>query len=211
MCIRDRGGVDSGSVYTIKFDDTNFTNPTHVGTIGKSFNSSTHDLSITNLGSGDAFTSLALTDDGSRLVVGALKDDGSDNSSSNAGAVYLITFDQTTNSDGNASTDFNNPTHVGTIGVGYSGTKSLDIGSGATNDLLDNNDQFANSLGLTKDGKILAVSSTNDDGANGTTSNKGAVHLFTFDDSDFTNPTYAASIGNNYTGGKNYDLSLIHI
>ena len=89
----ESGGVDSGSVYTIKFDDTNFTNPTHVGTIGKSFNSSTHDLSITNLGSGDAFTSLALTDDGSRLVVGALKDDGSDNSSSNAGAVYLITFD----------------------------------------------------------------------------------------------------------------------
>ena len=193
------GSVDSGSVFTIKFDDTNFTNPTHIGTIGKGY-SGTHDLSIANLGSGDDFTAVALTDDGSRLVVGAIKDDGSDNNSSNAGAVYLITFDDT---------NFSNPTHVGTIGVGYSGTKSLDIGSGATNDLLDNNDQFANSLALTKDGKILAVSSTNDDGANGTTSNKGAVHLFTFDDSDFTNPKYEASIGNNYTGGKNYDTSGI--
>ena len=31
--------------------------------------------------------------------------------------------------------------------------------------------------------------------------------MFTFSDSDFTGATYAASIGNNYTGGKNYDTS----
>ena len=58
------GGVDSGSVFTIKFDDTNFTNPTHVGTIGHTYNSSSYDLSIGTLGSGDSFTSLSLTDDG---------------------------------------------------------------------------------------------------------------------------------------------------
>ena len=71
------GGAASGSVYTVKFDDTDFTNPTHVGTIGKSYNSSSSDLSISTLGANDLFTSLALTDDGSRLVVGAQKDDGS--------------------------------------------------------------------------------------------------------------------------------------
>ena len=113
------GGAASGSVYTVKFDDTDFTNPTHVGTIGKSYNSSSSDLSISTLGANDIFTSLALTDDGSRLVVGAQKDDGSGDSTTDTGAVYLITFDQTTNSNGDASTDFDNPTHVGTIGSGY--------------------------------------------------------------------------------------------
>ena len=33
--------------------------------------------------------------------------------------------------------------------------------------------------------------------------------MFTFSDSNFTGATYAASIGNNYTGGKNYDTSGI--
>ena len=207
------GGVDSGSVYTIKFDDTNFTNPTHVGTIGHTYNSSSYDLSIGTLGSGDSFTSLSLTDDGSRLAVGAMKDDGANGGHSNAGAVYLITFDQTTNSDGNPSTDFNNPTHVGTIGIDYAPTntltKSLDLGDNGLN-ILSNNDQFGIGLGLTADGKILAVSSPKDDGKNTTNDaddNYGAVHLFTFSDSDFTGATYAASIGNNYTGGKNYDTS----
>ena len=209
------GGVDSGSVFTIKFDDTNFTNPTHVGTIGHTYNSSSYDLSIGTLGSSDSFTSLSLTDDGSRLAVGAMKDDGANGGHSNAGAVYLITFDQTTNSDGNPSTDFNNPTHVGTIGIDYAPTntltKSLDLGDNGL-DILSNNDQFGNSLGLTADGKILAVSSTKDDGyntTNDTNDDYGAVHLFTFSDSNFTGATYAASIGNNYTGGKNYDTSGI--
>ena len=136
-------------MFTIKFDDTNFTNPTHVGTIGHSYNSSSYDLSIGTLGSGDSFTALSLTDDGSRLAVGAMKDDGANGGHSNAGAVYLITFDQTTNSDGNPSTDFNNPTHVGTIGIDYAPTntltKSLDLGDNGI-DILSNNDQFGNSL-----------------------------------------------------------------
>ena len=199
------GGAASGSVYTVKFDDTDFTNPTHVGTIGKSYNSSSSDLSISTLGANDLFTSLALTDDGSRLVVGAQKDDGSGDSTTDTGAVYLITFDQTTNSNGDASTDFDNPTHVGTLGSGYETlAKSLNLSS-----ILDDNDQFGGHIGLTKDGKILAVGTHLDDGYNDDSTDSGAIHLFTFDDSDFTNATYAASIGIDYDGGKNFDTSGI--
>ena len=188
------GGAASGSVYTVKFDDTNFTNPTHVGTIGKSYNSSSSDLSISTLETGDRFSSLALTDDGSRLVVGAQQDHGSGNSTTDTGAVYLITFDQTTNSNGDASTDFDNPTHVGTLGSGYTTlAKSLNLSS-----ILDDNDQFGGHIGLTKDGKILAVGTHLDDGYNDDATDSGAIHLFTFDDSDFTNATYVASIGIDY-------------
>ena len=209
------GGVNSGSVYTIKFDDTNFTNPTHVGTIGHSYSSSTYDLSINSLGNNDNFVAVSLTDDGSRLAVGAKKDDGANGGHSNSGAVYLITFDQTTNSDGNPSTDFNNPTHVGTMGIDYAPTntltKSLDLGdNGGTNHILSNNDQFGNALGLTADGKILAVTSTKDDGkdtSDDTNDDYGAVHLFTFSDSDFTGAEYKGSIGNGYEGDYNYDTS----
>ena len=86
------GGVNSGSVYTIKFDDTNFTNPTHVGTIGHSYSSSTYDLSINSLGNNDNFVAVSLTDDGSRLAVGAKKDDGANGGHSNSGAVYLLSL-----------------------------------------------------------------------------------------------------------------------
>ncbi len=202
------GSTDAtGAVYTVKFDDTDFTNPTHVGKIGQSFTSSSSNLSISTLGANDMFSSLALTDDGSRLVVGAQKDDGSGDSTTDTGAVYLITFDQTTNSNGDPSTDFDNPTHVGTLGSGYTTlAKSLNLSS-----ILDDNDQFGGHVGLTKDGKILAVGAQNDDGYGNNTANGGAVHLFTFDDSDFTNATYTASIGNNYegNGGKDYDTSGI--
>ncbi len=197
----------TGSVYTVKFDDTDFTNPTHVGTIGKSFSSSSSDLSISTLDANDYFSSLALTDDGSRLVIGAQADDGSSGGTTDTGAVYLITFDQTTNSNGDPSTDFDNPTHVGTLGSGYTTlAKSLNLSS-----ILDDNDQFGGHVGLTKDGKILAVGAQNDDGYGDNAANGGAVHLFTFDDSDFTNATYTASIGNNYegNGGKDYDTSGI--
>ncbi len=202
------GSTDAtGAVYTVKFDDTDFTNPTHVGKIGQSFTSSSSNLSISSLGANDMFSSLALTDDGSRLVIGAQKDDGSGDSTTDTGAVYLITFDQTTNSNGDPSTDFDNPTHVGTLGSGYTTlAKSLNLSS-----ILDDNDQFGGHVGLTKDGKILAVGAQNDDGYGNNAANGGAVHLFTFDDSDFTNPTYTASIGNNYegNGGKDYDTSGI--
>ena len=171
------GGVDSGAVYLITFTDSNgnsstdFENPAHVGTISKigSGSSKSSDLSISNLGAGDIFTAVALTDDGSRLVVGAQKDDGNGDNNTDTGAVYLITF---TDSNGNASTDFENPAHVGTIGVGYDDNTREDYDITA---YLDDNDQFGGHLGLTKDGKILAVGAQNDDGFGNGVDNGGAV------------------------------------
>ncbi len=205
------GGVDSGAVYLITFTDSNgnpstdFENPSHVGTISKigSGSSKSSDLSISNLGAGDIFTAVALTDDGSRLVVGAKKDDGNGDNNTDTGAVYLITF---TDSNGNASTDFENPAHVGTIGVGYNDNTREDYDITA---YLDDNDQFGGHLGLTKDGKILAVAAQNDDGFGNGVDNGGAVHLIQFDDSNFSNVVGHARIGNGYSGTNDYDTSSI--
>ncbi len=205
------GNVDSGAVYLITFTDSNgnpstdFENPSHVGTISKigSGSSKSSDLSISNLGAGDIFTTVALTDDGSRLVVGAQKDDGNGDNNTDTGAVYLITF---TDSNGNPSTDFENPAHVGTIGVGYNDNTREDYDITA---YLDDNDQFGGHLGLTKDGKILAVGAQNDDGFGNGVDNGGAVHLIQFDDSNFSNVVRHARIGNGYSGTNDYDTSSI--
>ncbi len=205
------GDVDSGAVYLITFTDSNgnpstdFENPAHVGTISKvgSGGSKSSDLSISNLGAGDIFTAVALSDDGSQLVVGAQKDDGKENNKTDTGAVYLITF---TDSNGNASTDFENPAHVGTVGFGYNDTTTKDVDMTA---YLDDNDQFGGHLGLTKDGKILAVGAQNDDGFGNGVDNGGAVYLIEFDDSNFTGGELSARIGNGYSGERNYDTSSI--
>ncbi|MDA9749178.1 YDG domain-containing protein, partial [Pelagibacteraceae bacterium] len=191
------GGDATGSVYLVKFGNTDFENAEHVGTIGKSYPSTDpQNLSISTLDDGDLFTSVALTDDGSGLVVGAQRDDGFDGTATNTGAVYLITF---------SNTDFDNPNHVGTIGSGYAGDNDKNISS-----ILDNEDNFGAHLGLTKDGKILAVGAHKDDGFDDDAADTGAVHLFTFGD-NFSTPDYVASIGNDYdgNGGKDYDTSGI--
>ncbi len=190
------GAVETGSVYLVTFGD-NFSTPEHVGTIGRSYPSDNeHNLSISTLDDGDLFTSVALTDDGSGLVVGAQRDDGYDDTATNAGAVHLIRF---------SNTDFDNPNHVGTIGSGYTGNNNENISA-----ILDNNDNFASHIALTKDGKILAVGTHKDDGFDGNYTDTGAVHLFTFGD-NFSTPDYVASIGNKYegNGGKDYDTSGI--
>ena len=205
------GGVDSGAVYLITFTDSNgnpstdFENPAHVGTISKvgSGSSKSSDLSISNLGAGDIFTAVALSDDGSQLVVGAQKDDGKENNKTDTGAVYLITF---TDSNGKASTNFENPAHVGTVGFGYNDTTTKDVDMTA---YLGDNDQFGGHLGLTKDGKILAVGAQNDDGDEDGVDNGGAVHLIEFNDSNFTGGKLSARIGNGYSGERNYDTSSI--
>ena len=76
--------------------------------------------------------------------------------------------------------------------------------------VLASSDRFGSQVDLTKDGKILAVSAARDDGYGvDNTDDIGAVHLFTFTDSNFSSPSYEATIGKNYTGDKNYDTSGI--
>jgi hypothetical protein len=108
------GSRNTGSVYTIKFDDTDFTNPQHVGTLGYSY-SGDNDLSISTLRNTDTFgRGLSLNDDGSRLVAGSPSGDGSGDAAAGSGEVYLISF---------SDTDFSSPSLTGTIGIDYTGSK----------------------------------------------------------------------------------------
>jgi hypothetical protein len=116
------GSRNTGSVYTIKFDDTDFTNPQHVGTLGYSY-SGDNDLSISTLRNTDTFgRGLSLNDDGSRLVAGSPSGDGSGDAAAGSGEVYLISF---------SDTDFSSPSLTGTIGIDYTGSKDLDLSPAA--------------------------------------------------------------------------------
>ena len=109
----------------------------------------------------DGFTALDVNDyfgvsvslDGDRLAVGAHKDDGKNNNTSNAGAVYI--FKRT--------------------GTTWALERKIEDGSDGFNDL-DVNDWFGRRVSL--DGDRLAVGAYNDDGKNNSTSNAGAVYIF---------------------------------
>ncbi|SVC16238.1 uncharacterized protein METZ01_LOCUS269092, partial [marine metagenome] len=196
------GGSKVGHVYTVKFDDTDFTNPQKVGSLGKGF-SGTHDLATDSINLDYFGTGLALNQDGSRLAVGASNQNGNGNGGSldDIGAVYLVKF---------TDTSFSSPTLVGTIGADYTGTNDLDLSTDAStsaNRILEAGDQFGINLSLNNDATKLAVVASSDDGADNSTSDKGAVHLFTFADSDFTTPSYSGTIGNGYTYSKSLDTS----
>ena len=90
-------------MYLYQFDDSDFTNATLIGRIGNGYSGS-KDLDITTLSRNDRFgRSLSFDSDGDRLAVGVTGDDGDGSLSSkhtvNAGAVYLISFDDTSYSN----------------------------------------------------------------------------------------------------------------
>ena len=70
---------------------------------------------------------------------------------------------------------------------------------------MDVRDHFGISVSL--DGTMLAVGKHNDDGVSNGTDDTGAVYLFTFNDTSFTNLTHAGTIGDGYTGGNNINES----
>ena len=105
-----------------------------------------------NLDTNDRFgRSVSL--DGDRLVVGAYRDSGKNNSTTNAGAVYI--FKRT--------------------GATWSLERKIEDGSDGFYHL-DANDWFSFSVSL--DGDRLAVGSHYDDGKNNSTTNAGAVYIF---------------------------------
>ena len=180
----------SGAVYLFTFSDSAFGTPTLAATIGKGYTGG-NNYNLSALGDGDQFGA-AVSLDGNRLAVGAPGDDGQANALSAPGAVYLFTF---------ADANFSTPTLASTIGKGYTGGNNYNLSA------LEAGDLFGTSVSL--DGNRLAVGARFDDGAGNTTSNSGAVYLFTFADSLFSTPTLAATIGKNYTGGKNYSLNAL--
>ena len=183
---------NSGEVYLFTFDDLNYTNPSHISTLGAAY-TGVNDLNLTGVLGVDDHFGRALSLDGNRLVVGAESGDGSTGSfSSSSGEVYLITF---------ADASFSSPVLSGTIGAGYTGGNNLDL---SDQNVLDSNDTFST---ISLDGTRLAVGAPQDDGVNDSLTNSGAVYLFEFADLSFNAPSLSAIIGAGYTGGNNLDLS----
>ena len=190
----------SGDVYLYKFDDSDFTNATLIGRIGNGYSGS-NNLDITTLGVNDRFgRSLSFDSDGDRLAVGVTGDDGtlSNRHTVNAGAVYLISFDDT---------NYSNPTLQGKIGQGYTGSKDIDLGSVGVNSgtAWGKKDMLGISVALDGDGDRLAVGASGDEGWNRvkTKRNSGSVFLFTFSDTSFSGGKLVGRMGYGY----NYSVS----
>ncbi|MBW7945383.1 MAG: filamentous hemagglutinin N-terminal domain-containing protein, partial [Sphingomonadaceae bacterium] len=148
-----------GAVYLFSFTDGDFSNPTPEGMIG-------HGTPGISLDFNDQFgRGIALSAAGDRLAVGANLDDGFDGGQTNAGAVYLFTFDSTGN--------FQNPEHAMTIGRGYTGAKGFDVGTSVRA-----GDVLGHSLSFNNDGTLLAVGAPQHDGAGNDSADSGAVYLF---------------------------------
>ncbi|SVC84087.1 uncharacterized protein METZ01_LOCUS336941, partial [marine metagenome] len=141
------------------------------------------------LGDADNF-GYSVSLDGNRLAVGARLDDGSGNSNTYSGAVYLYTF---------TDSSFSGAALAATIGYGYSGGKNINQSS------LGGSDQFGSSVSL--DGNRLAVGAPEGDGTN-SSGNEGEVYLYTFSNSTFSGGALAGMIGEGYTGGKNINQTL---
>ena len=195
----DNGSEDSGAVYLFSFTDTDFSGGSLQGIIGKGY-ADGKNVGVSALESGDSFgVSVSLNGAGDRLAIGADWDDGVDNSSEDSGAVYLFSF---------TDTDFNGGSLQGTIGKGYTGGKSVDVSN------LETGDYFGRSVSFNGAGNRLAVGAWGDDGADNSTTDTGAVYLFSKEvpdyahgDSSSENVTLLGSdIATWLSGGSNLTL-----
>ncbi|WP_234824763.1 FG-GAP repeat protein [Sinorhizobium medicae] len=78
---------------------------------------------------------------------------------------------------------------------------------------LEEADRFGSSVSLNAAGDRLAVGAPGDDGHDTSPiiedNNFGAVYLFSFTDTAFSDSTHEAVIGNGYSGGKNVDIATL--
>ncbi|TRZ96130.1 MAG: filamentous hemagglutinin N-terminal domain-containing protein, partial [Rhodocyclaceae bacterium] len=184
----------SGAVRLFSFTDANFSGGALQSTLGKGYTGGKN-VDVSSLEAGDIFgTSVALNATGDRLAVGAPNDDGSGNSVSNSGAVRLFSF---------ADTNFSGGALQATIGKGYGGSKNVDVSS------LEASDNFGMSVSLNATGDRLAVGAYGDDGSGNSATNSGAVHLFSFTDTNFSGGVLQGTLGKGYTGGNSVDLSSL--
>src|SRR5690606_37220955 len=73
--------------------------------------------------------------------------------------------------------------------------------------VLGASDGFGSSVSLNAAGDRLVVGARGDDGFGNDLSESGAVHLFTFADTNFGGGALAGSIGHGYSGGNDVDLT----
>ena len=162
-----------------------------IGTIGSGY-TGTNNVNA-SLATNEYFgTSVSIDSDANRMAVGLL-DHASDEGTNKAGGVHLYSF-TSTNSFTGASLE-------GTIGSGYEDSKDVDMAS-----YLDAGDHFGHAVALDGDGNRLVVGAIGDDGS--IRGNPGAIYMFKFDDTSYTNGSVYARIGKGYTssGGSNLDL-----
>jgi filamentous hemagglutinin family protein len=192
--------VNAGAVYLFSFSDTNFSGGVLEAVIGRGY-SGGKNVNLTQLERDDLFGwSVSLNAAGNRLAVGAYADDGSGNPRSSSGAVYLFSF---------SDTNFSGGLHEATIGFGYTtgaNPKNVDMTS-----LLATSDFFGTSVSLNAAGDRLAVGAPGDDGFNNPSglADSGAVYLFRFSDTNFSSGVLDSTIGRNYSGSKNFNLSAL--
>jgi mucin-19 len=191
--------TDAGAIYLFTFDDTSFTNGSLAAIIGNGYTNTTtrKDIDLTSLLDASDKIGRDVSLDGNRLAAGAFLDDGTGSSvKTDAGAVYLFTFDDSV---------FTSGALASIIGSGYTDTTTrndIDISS-----ILDVSDVFGDSVSLS--GTNLAAGAQLDDGSgNSGSNNYGAVHLFKFTSSTFSGGAHDATIGSGYTGGSNVNLVL---
>jgi len=181
--------TDTGAAYLFSFSDAEFNGGSLEAIIGDGYTGGKNiDLS-SQLDDHDQFGG-DVSLDGNRLAVGALEDDGADNSTTDTGAAYLFTFTDSTFSGGNLEA---------IIGESYTSGKNIDLSA-----QLDEGDRLWT---VALDGNRLAVGVPGDDGISNDVYNVGAAYLFTFSDEEFTGGNLEAVMGEGYTGGKNIDLS----
>ncbi|RVI86993.1 alpha/beta hydrolase, partial [Sinorhizobium medicae] len=185
---------NSGAVYLFSFTDTTFSGGMLEAVIGKDYTGGKN-VDVGALGADDGFgASVSLNAAGDRLAAGAYQDDGSGGNVSNSGAVYLFSFTDTT---------FSNGSLEAVLGKGYTGGKNVDVAA------LAREDQFGVSVSLNASGDRLAVAADLDDGSGKNVSKSGAVYLFSFTDTTFSNGTLEAVLGKGYTDGKNVDVAAL--
>ena len=136
--------TDAGAVYIFKRTGTTWALEQKIGAGSRGSSS---------LDSNDWFSYGSVYIDGDRLAVGAWGDDGRDNGTTNAGAVYI--FKRT--------------------GTTWALERKIEDGSDRFR-ALDSNDRF--SVGISLDGNRLAVGSLYDGGHNNSKSGAGAVYMF---------------------------------
>ncbi|WP_234820878.1 beta strand repeat-containing protein [Sinorhizobium medicae] len=225
---------DSGAVYLFSFTDAAFSGGTLEAVIGKGYTGGKN-VDVAALENDDWFGhSVSLNASGDRLAVGANLDDGFGNGVKDSGAVYLFSFTDAAFSGSVSLNAAGDRLAVGAPGDGSvveagaaylfsftdrafsDGAPELVIDKdypGFNGAALEEADRFGSSVSLNAAGDRLAVGAPGDDGHDTSPiiedNNFGAVYLFSFTDTAFSDSTHEAVIGNGYSGGKNVDIATL--
>jgi filamentous hemagglutinin family protein len=169
----------AGAAYLYTFSDQSFNNAALRGIIGKGYTGG-NNFNVSTLDVNDTFGSVSLY--GNRLAIGAIGDDGSNNGSTDVGAVYLFSF---------ADNQFSSPTLEGIVGKGYTGGKNVDMGNALTA-----GDFFGHGVSLNDN--HLAIGAPWPDSVVQTPLHSGAAYLFSWGDS-VSSVLFATDSALNYT------------